>query len=157
MKKHLLAIIFSVVFVFTFLNPTLCASAIHIPGNDSKDVIYFPDGSYIITEIHEESTSFYTLEARQTKRGNKVRTAYSKDGEKLGSLTVYGTFTYNGTTATAESASYSHTVDASGWSFSGGSSYCSGATATASGTFKCLFESKTLTVSLRCSASGVLS
>ena len=157
MKKRFIFIILNAVFAFTLICPIIPVSATQVSGNMSENVEFFPDGSYVVTEIHEEFSRHLPWAARQTKNGSKTHTAYSKDGVKLGSLTVHGSFTYNGTTATAESASYSHTVDASGWSFSGGSSYCSGATATASGTFKCLFESKTLTVSLRCSASGVLS
>lgn len=121
-----------------------------------RTVTTLEEGYYIVTEIREAIPS--TLgRAAQTKTGSKTKTLYSNADTKIGSLTVSGTFTYNGSTASATSASYSHSISNALWSFSGGSASRSGATATAKGNFIYVGQSQTLTVSLTCSPNGTLS
>lgn len=157
MKKRLLSVAICVFLLFVLIIPPIDASAAQVPDSTNREVVVFPDGSYMITEIYEEPLSTFRVSSEETKHGSKTSTGYSVTGEKLYSLTVHGSFTYDGLTAWAVSASYSYTVDSELWSFSGGSASCNGATATASGTFQCAGLSKTLTVSLTCSATGELS
>lgn len=157
MKKHLLSIVSCAILASTLIISAVYASAAQAQDNTIKDVVVLPDGSYIITEIHEEPLSTFYVSSEETKNASKTSTGYSVTGDKLYSLTVYGSFTYDGFTACAVSASYSYTVYSELWSFSGGSASCDGATATASGTFVSSLHSRTLTVSLTCSASGTLS
>lgn len=157
MKKRLLSVTICAILAFTLIIPVVQASAAQTLDNVSRDVAVLPDGSYIITEIHEEPSSTFRASSEKTKNGSKTSTAYSATGNKLYSITVHGSFTYNGSTASAESSSYSYTVDSALWSFSSGYSSCSGATARASGTFQSVLQSKTQTVSLTCSATGTLS
>ena len=118
---------------------------------------YLPDGSYYVTTIREFDAVY--MSAPQQKSGSKTVEGYDGNDNLLYSLTVKGTFTYDGKTSKAVSASYEYTLDASFWSFSDGSAYCSGNTATASGTFKrfWLFQPTEITVSLACSPNGTLS
>lgn len=155
-----------------FLSIFLCAVLLLIPFTSlasaaeadtgeitTSYVTYFEDGSYRITTITEYPTNSSTRATEQTKRGSKTARNYDSSGNELFSLTVYGTFTYNGVTAKATASYYSYTVDNSAWKFSGGSSSCSGASVTATATFKLLgfITSRTLTVTLTCSPTGVLS
>ena len=121
-----------------------------------QETIYCEDGSYIVSEIREYNTKQSTRSV-STKNGSKTNTMYSASGKKLFSLTVHGTFTYNGSSAKATNASYSYTLDSSDYSFENGSAHCSGATAAATGTFKALLQSKTISTSLTCSKDGKLS
>jgi hypothetical protein len=156
MKKRLFSFII-VFLVLVFAVPSAYASDADFYENTKKEIIYLADGSYIITTITEENARMSPYAAAQTKSGSKTSTVYSATGTSLYSITVHGTFSYNGSSATAKSSSYSHTEESPLWSFSSGSSSLSGATAMASGTFKSALTSKTLNVSLSCSASGTLS
>ena len=156
MKKRLFSVIIGLL-VLGFAVPSAYALGDDFHENTKKEITYLADGSYIITTITEENARTSPYAAAQTKSGSKTSTVYSASGASLYSITVHGTFSYNGSSATAKSASYSHTENSPLWSFSSGSASVSGATATASGTFKSVLTSKTLTVSLSCSAGGTLS
>ena len=156
MKKNIITFLlcFTLVFAVSFSVPVQAAD---IPINETSSITYLSDGSYYVTTIRAE----YTTAASSQKQtsGFKSIAKYNSSNEIEFSLTVHGTFTYDGTTSKAVSASYSYTIDDSFWSFSNGSAAYSGNTATATGTFKylLLFQSQTLTVSLSCSPTGVLS
>lgn len=123
-----------------------------------QTVTYFDDGSYVVTTITEIAyTSQYSLTQSKTKSASKNRDFYDANDELIYSLTVYGTFTYDGTTAEATSATYSYDTHGSGWSFKSGSASCSGATAKANATFKNGLLTGSASVSLTCSPTGVLS
>ena len=156
MKKSLFSVII-VLLVSVFAIPSVYASGGDFHENTKEEIIYLADGSYIVSTVTEEKANTSSYAAAQTKSGSKTSTVYSATGASLYSITVHGTFSYNGSSATAKSSSYSHTEESPLWSFSSGSSSLSGATAMASGTFKSALTSKTLNVSLSCSASGTLS
>lgn len=125
-----------------------------------EDITYFEDGSYCISTIKEFSTfsSENTRATNQTKNASKQRDYYSAKDELLFSVKVYGSFTYNGTTATAIDAKYTQTVYSNSWRFVAGYANCNGATATATCTFRCSNSyNKTLSASLTCSPDGKLS
>lgn len=157
MKNRLMIMLIAALIVSIFIVPTVYASEFPSTNSIEENVVYLSDGSYIITTIteHENNTSIFSSE--QTKNGSKTSTVYSSTGSTLYSLTVHGTFSYNGSSASAKSSSYSYSEESPLWNFSSASSYCSGASATASGTFKSTIQSKTLRVSLTCSANGTLS
>lgn len=119
---------------------------------------YFEDGSYCVTTISDVQILFFDLDGRTTITGTKTKSYYDANDELSFSAAVKGTFTYNGTTASAVSSAYGYRIYKSIWSFSSGYSYCSGATATAVCTFySSNYNYRTLTVSLTCSPTGVLS
>lgn len=115
------------------------------------------NGDYIKTYI----TYYDTNTRAATKSGSKTSEYVNSDGEVMWSVTVHGTFTYNGTTSSCTSASHSTTAPGDNWSIKSSSSsksgYCASATATA--THKQIFTSKdyTRTVNLYCSPYGILS
>lgn len=116
----------------------------------------YEDGSYSIISIEEIVTS--QTGSRATKTGTKSRQYYNANGVLQLTVYVKGTFSYNGTTATATDAMYSYSIANTSWTFISGSASCSGATATATCTFRNTPTNyKTLSVSLTCSPTGVLS
>lgn len=155
MSKRLFSLLAIALLVFSCTILSVFAS--EYPASKVTETVFLPDGSYIITIITEENTDTSAFAATQTKSGSKTNAAYSATGNFLYSITVHGTFSYDGYSAKAESASYSYSCGSSAWSFLSGSAFCSGAAATATGTFTSILATKTLSVSLTCSANGSLS
>ena len=151
-KKHLCVSLLTLVMIFS-----LCAVPALAAGPEiTVDVVYFEDGSYLTTELVVYGTPI--TRASGTVSGQKSATFTDSLGVDQWSLTVYGTFTYDGSTATAISASYDYQIFDSSWSLTSGNAYCSGNKAIAKGTFAYgLFVSQSTTVTLSCSADGVLS
>lgn len=106
-------------------------------------------------------TYYETDTKAATKSGSKTKEYENSSGEVMWSVTVYGTFTYNGTTSSCTSASHSTTAPGEDWSIRSASSSKSGncATATATATKKSFLFSKdyTMSVNLYCSPYGILS
>lgn len=75
-------------------------------------VEYFDDGSYIVTEsiINNISTI-----ATYTKSCGKTSTYYNADNEKLWSITLTGTFTYTGSSATCTKSTATYAIYNSRW------------------------------------------
>ncbi|MBQ8001751.1 MAG: hypothetical protein IJ298_11270 [Ruminococcus sp.] len=135
----------------------LPANAAQTVEKTETTIEYLDNGDYIETTI-----TYYETNARvATKSGSKTSTYSGSDGEAKWSVTVNGTFTYNGTTSSCTSSSRSTSVYASNWSIKSSSASKSGycATATATATYKVLLVSSdyTLTVNLYCSPYGILS
>lgn len=150
------SVLFTLLLTFTCTIPSVSALEYSSIQPSNEEIVYLQDGIYIISTIQENScTSLYA--ATHTKSGSKTSTVYSASGSPLYSITVHGVFSYNGSSASATSASYSYTDESPLWSFSNGSSSFSGATATASGTFKSGQITKTIRAVLSCSANGTLS
>ena len=141
----------------------LCCGLLAVPAaageaepEESVSTTVFPDGSYCITTV-----SVLQLQAtgkRATITGTKSRDYYNSNGILQFSVIVKGTFTYDGTTATATNANCGYHIYDASWSFYNGFSSCSGATATATCTFSLSGGGhRTLSVSLTCSPTGTLS
>lgn len=119
------------------------------------EITYLSDGSYLVTELVAADNAVMST---NTVSGSKKTTAYNSSGSALWSFTVSGTFRYTGSSATATSAYCSYIIYSSLWSLKTASAYCSGSQAIADGTFKgALVLTKNVTVTLTCSATGVLS
>ncbi len=155
MKKKVFTVILCLAIIIS-LSPDFQVCAIDDYVNKTACTTYLPDGSYYITTIEEYPIAL--MSSQQQKAEVKTVAGYNNKGKKQYSLTVKGVFTFDGNTSKAVSASYEFTTEAF-WSFSDGSTKCSGNTATATGTFKYLmfFQATTVTVSLSCSPTGVLS
>ena len=115
------------------------------------------DGSYYITVIQVQENSV-TCRGTSTKNGTKSRSYYSATDELQFTVSVWGSFTYNGTTATATDSSSSYSITNSSWSFVSGRSFAADNRAVATCTFHLSnVGNKTYTVTLSCSPTGVLS
>ena len=121
-------------------------------------ITYYDDDSYVITTIN-----YAVTKSSSTVSGSKTSTYYRSDGIKAFSLTVYGTFSYDGTNqAACTNVSYSHDIYQNDWSLKSASATKSGNTATATGTFirkelGITVDTKTRTVNLSCDRNGNLS
>lgn len=119
----------------------------------------FDDGSYIEIIIDEGNPN-----ARTSITKKKTATYKGSDGTAYWSVTVTGTFNYNGTTSSCTSSSIETKSYVSNWKLSNKKASKSGATASASATAK-LYHSngttvlKTInkTVKLTCDKNGKLS
>ena len=153
MKRIIVTILCAVLIFEAF-----CLSASAQEISESSVRIDYPDGSYCIQTIVVERSNSPFFTAASTKAGTKSSRYYSASNVLQFTVTVRGTFSYNGTSATATSAQYGYSISDNAWSFVSGSASCSGATATATCKFRSSpTASKTLSVSLTCSPTGVLS
>lgn len=97
-----------------------------------RDFDYIGDGLYICTELSQYSPSIYTspaLTVSSSKSATLTSTVTDSSGNVLIKYVLSATFTYNGSSATCTSASYSTNVYSNGWSFSNATSSKSGNTA----------------------------
>lgn len=146
---------------FTLLLTLLCCTIFSFPANAIKmtetSVELLENGDYIETII----TYYDTNTRAATKSGSKTSNYKNSSDETMWSVTVYGSFTYNGTTSSCTSVSRSTSAPGSNWSIKSSSCTKSGncASATATATYKGVFTSEdyTMTVNLYCSPYGILS
>ena len=142
------------VFLLAFVCFTFPASAQEVVSiNTSTSIETFTDGSYFIIE-----TGSYPTSARaSTKNGYKTATYYTSSNVAVWAVTVNGSFSYNGTTSTATSASCSITRYDSNTSTISKNAYTSGSSAVGTATvkYKRIYTDKTVT--LTCDRNGTLS
>lgn len=151
--KRIFALLIVTIFGFTmFCTPVGAVSA----SKETKTTIeYLDNGDYIETIISEESLT------RGTKTASKTKNYKNDNGEVMWSVTVRGTYTYDGVVALCTSCTHSTSTSSSVWTIKSSSSSRSGntATANATATLKAGFISKdySMSVKLSCSPDGTLS
>ena len=80
------------------------------PTTANESIEYYADGSYLVTTITESVSR-----ASGTKTQSKAQSYYDSSDNLEWKITLTGTFTYNGTSATCTSASCNVDVYASNW------------------------------------------
>ena len=156
MKKFMLLLL---TISLVFYQPTTASAAV---STNTTIVKVFEDGSYMETVIEKTTTSLSARSTTSTVSGKKTNTYRNSEGSALWTLTVTGTFTYNGSSATCTKSTVSATSYNSNWRISSSSASKSGATAKATATAKkysnriCI-KSMTQSISLTCSKNGTLS
>lgn len=118
---------------------------------------YLEDGSYFVTTIAYEPPR-----NASSRTETKTRFYYSSSNVLLFSLTVHGTFRYDGSTSACTDASLTYQIYDDSWHFKSGTASKSDATATASAAFVnklpgITIAAKTLTPTLTCDKNGELS
>lgn len=156
MKKITLALTLILV---ALVGTNIPANALEVPR---VEIEYLENGDYIETIITDFSTeNLVSTFATNTKTGTKTKSYKNSAGTVLWTVTVKGTFSYNGSTAVCTSCSHSTTSPASSWTIKSSSHSKSGNTATAKATATHTTDAGTTdltrSVSLQCSAYGVLS
>lgn len=119
----------------------------------AKEIVY-QDDMYTIeikTIIEQEAYSTY---ATNTKTVSKVYEIKNVFGNTVASYTLKGKFSYNGTTATCLSATYSTTTESALWSFESATASVSGAKALGSFTAKTFAQTVTQSLTITCSKTG---
>lgn len=79
-------------------------------ADDPAEIVALENGDYIVVTIEEFDTR-----ATQLKSGNKKYTYTNNSGEVEWIITLYGTFTYTGSTSTCTASSVDVTINASKW------------------------------------------
>lgn len=154
MKK----LIFVLSLALTIFLPINKVSALET-NNEFTTYEYDTYGNYYETVVTYD-TSF--ARASHSVNGHKTTAYKTSAGKTLWSVTVNGSFNYNGSTSNCISASASTSAPDATWKISNKSSSRSGNTAKANATAICYLNghpinSATKTVILKCSASGKLS
>lgn len=140
-----------------FVSVIFCLPVAAVENVKTETTIqYLENGDYIETIITE-----YESNARVAiKSGTKTKNYKNSAGEIMWSVTVHGTFTYNGSTSLCTSAGHSTTAPGSMWSIKSVSSRRSGysAIADATATYTTSSSSKdySMSVSLYCNPYGTL-
>lgn len=154
------SVVFALLFAFVF--PVLAAEKDSgVPFLSYIEEV-FEDGSYFQVTIMETSSDA-VRRATNTKTGSKVYNYVDSNHKSLWTITVKGSFTYNGSTSKCTNSSVSVKSYVSNWTVSGAKAWKSGSTAYASaqGKMKNVLGQTTKTVnkqvSLTCSPSGKLS
>lgn len=162
MKKLLSACIVSILFFTSTFS--ISANETTMPPAQSYSYVeeVYADGSYWAITIEEISSSSLTR-ATQTKQASKTNKYVDANGKVLWSVTVTGTFTYNGSSATCTKSAVS-TLDASvNWTVTNEKAWKLGATAYASAQGNeiyvagIVFRTINKQVALTCSPTGKLS
>ncbi len=127
----------------------------------SEIVETYDDGCYL-ESVTIDLSFISTFSNTSQKKGEKTIYYKNSSGKTLWSVTVHGTFSYNGTSAKCTSSSVSVTCPSSNWKISKKSSSKSGATATATASAKqyqnnSYLRTITKTVKLTCSKTGKFS
>lgn len=147
-------------FSLTLLLFSLCPKAVLADSRTESNIVYYPDGSYVVTTLHIEPSASRS----SSKTAAKTATGYSADGTKLYTITVNGTFSINsGVSVSCTSVSYSKSILSNTWnlisaSTSRNNSSTSKASATATGYFKGTGgETRTLSPTVYCDKNGNIS
>lgn len=154
MKKNFIALLL----MFIIFTPINNVSALE-KNNESSTFEYELNGNYYETIITYDSL---LTRATNSVSGHKTLAYKTSSGKTLWSITVNGTFTYNGSTSSCTSASVSTSVVDGSWKIASKSSSKSGNTAKATATAHCylngnIINRQTKTITLKCSANGKLS
>ena len=118
----------------------------------SQTITRISDDSYYIETISVPTTQLYD----NTKIGTKTA-AFVVSGTTIFSISVTGTFSYDGTSSEATSASGSITAYVDGVTLKSRSAYTSGASAIATGSVTYVGITLQKTVTLTCDKNGNLS
>lgn len=157
MKKIISIVLLVLMFVITLGTYASAVSEAN-EATYTTSTTYFEDGSYIITTIFEESS---ITRAASSKTGQKTAPFYNSDNVAQWSATLKGTFTCNGSSATCTASSITHKIYSSNWKIASASATKSGNKATGKATAKRYLivpvQTVEKTITLTCSASGVLS
>lgn len=149
MLKKLSCIFLTVMLIMVSAMPTYA---------NSPEVIYFSDGSYMVTTITSPEISLFSSTATRTKSS----IYYSSSNKKLWSVSVTGTFTYGNGSASCTSSSCSASSYDSNWSVGNKKASKIGNKATASATGVEYInghqvQSYSKSVTLTCSSTGQFS
>ena len=146
--KKLLCLALALVCAFCFAVPVFAESGSEILIDQYQDQL--ADGTSVIVSVYQTRT---VGRASGSVSGHKDVT------ESTGAwkLTVHGSFTYTGISATCTASSVTYEIYSSSWSCSSTSSSRSGNTATATGTFvRSTGNRVNASVSLSCNANGTI-
>ena len=136
------------------------AFANNLESSKQVEVEKLDNGDYIETFMESEDSKLITMSAAKTITKTKTAQYKNSSGEVLWSVSIKGTFTYDGKTSKCTSCSHSTTAPSKYWSIKSCTSTKSGnkATATVVALQKGLATNTvTKTITISCSPKGVVS
>ena len=157
MKKTISSILL-LIMLFTTAIP--CYAESRMSNFDDSSIEFFSDGSYMTTTIQIESEA--STRATSTKTGSKIDRFYDSDGVLQWTITLKGTFTYNGSTSTCTNSEVSYSVSDSKWKVKEAVASKSGSSAIGDFVVKRYallipVQTESVHMTLTCSANGTLS
>lgn len=149
MKRVLSLILTFVLFISLF---SLCSNAAEPTAQLlSQSVEHLDNGDYIVTEVYKP-----LLQPYSGTSGYSTSTYKDALGTNIFAVTVYGTFSYNGSTSSATGASAYVDIYNSSASFVSKNAYTSGSSAYAVGTVRYKGINTPMTTKLTCDRNGNL-
>ena len=149
MGKRLLFILVICMLLITAM-PVYAAD---INGIDLDDeIVYYDDGSFAVISLQVDDGT-----RGGTKTASKSYKFYNSSNVPQWTFKVTGTFSYNGTSATATAVSTSHTISNNCWTYDHASKSKSGNTVTGQGYFKKVAITHSEVITIKCSKTGVIS
>lgn len=152
----------SIFLMFTLaFNVTTLTAVAQTDGIQQTEIEYMDDGSYFENTIYIEKPETTLYSTEKIRKGHRTVTHYSAKDVKLWSITVNGTYSYNGTTVKCVSCSSSKEIFKKTWKVNITSTTKSGNCASTTAQGKHYTNGKvdktiTKTVSLRCKSNGTL-
>ncbi len=143
MKRRFLAMLFAFALAISLFTPALAA--------EKREVVDLGDGFYAVITLNQEPMT----RAGDIAKGSKTGTIY-QGGTKIGEAMLVAEFDISGTTARVTSAKISGS-GMNGWDYNRGTTGRSGNTATGTAYFTDGNIIRSLTLTLTCSPSGVIS
>lgn len=127
----------------------------------NSTIEYLDDNSYFKTDTYMDLSDIATYSSSKTRTGSKTKTYYSSDDKKLWSITVTGTFTYNGSSSKCTSCSGTKSTYSDSWKVDITSKSKSGNTSLVKAVGKLYFKNHVVKsisqeVSLKCKPNGTL-
>ena len=118
----------------------------------SRTVEQYDNGACAVITVYDNTT------ARGGTKNGRKDFDYYESGSLAWTFTVYGSFSYNGSSATCTAASYTYNLSDSNWTRVSGEAYPSGSAAIAKGVMQKKSTGKRVypTVTLTCTPNGVL-
>lgn len=162
MKKNFLCIVTFVCALFFMLNTNVVSSNAAEPANERlvrTQITPINELYYAETRIYEQRDALAVYAASQTVSPYGVCDITDGAGNLVARYTLYCTFTYNGTTSSCTSATYSTNVYSSFFSFTSASAAKGSCIATGMYTVKCSFPSYSFSdsITIKCDKNGVIS
>ena len=159
MKKTISITLITALISCIFLSIPVSATT---ADNTERTIEYLDNGDYIETIITDDTLdSGISLYATNTITKTKTKYYKNSSGTVLWSVSIKATFSYNGSTSTCTSCSHSTTSPGASWYIKTSSHSKSGNTATAKATATHTTISGsadyTRSVTIKCSATGVVS
>ena len=157
MKKLISAILILVLAVFPLsISVSANGQDAEVQLSENQEMIRYSDGSYAIITLSEEFIN------RATKNGSKSYNFYGANGVLGWTVTLNGTFSYDGSSASCTSSSVSHAIYDSVWKVTSQAASRSGAAAIGDFTVKRYtllipVQTETVKLTITCSPSGTLS
>lgn len=148
--------------LITLLLAAACMLSLTVPAmaHGAEDrMIHYDDGSYLVISTMEIPET----RAGNTTTGNTKATYYNSDHVLQWTVTLYGAFTYNGSSSTCTKASINVTISGSdGWSCTSKTADSSGSSAVGSATIIRtvsgeVVSTRTVPLRLTCDRNGNLS